>query len=125
MTTSFNHDYRINGHPIFEPTAGRWLPRNALDRQGDNRTIYSEFREFQLEWALVEYEDWAAMQVLFDAVESTGTSVVRIPAYPTVTGTAYAFREYSGVLIDEPQVDAFFETHPTRMVLMIRNVRIR
>jgi len=125
MTTSLNQNYRINGHPIFEPTAGRWLDRDAVDVQGDSRVIYSEFRSFQLEWSLVEYEDWGAMQVLFNAVESTGTSVVRIPAFPTVTGTAYAFREYSGVLIDEPQVDAFFETHPTRMVLMIRHIRIR
>src|SRR3990167_1218926 len=113
MTTPFNKDYRINGHPILEPTAGRWVPREILDRQGDNRAIYSEFRTFQLEWGLVQYEDWSALQVLFDAVESTGTSVVRLPEYPTATGTPYAYREYSGVMIDEPQVDPFFETFPT------------
>ena len=125
MTAPMNNDYRINGLPILEPTAARWNPRAALDVQGDNRAIYSEFREFQLEWALVQYEDWAALQVLFDAVEATGTSVVRLPAYPTATGIAFAFREYSGVMINEPTVDSFFETYPTRMVLLIRNIRIR
>lgn len=125
MTEPMQGNYRINGRQILEPTAARWVPREALDIAGDNRTLYAEPRTFQLEWSLTQYEDWAALQVLFDAVESTGTSVVRIPAFPTATGIPYAFREYSGVLIDEPVVDPFFETYPTRMVLIIRNIRIR
>lgn len=125
MTTPYPGNYRINGRAILEPSAGRWVPRQALDIEGDNRAIYSEFRSFQLEWQLVAYEDWSALQAFFDTVESTGTSVVRIPEFPTATGTPYAFREYSGVMIDEPQVDPFFETFPTRMVLLIRNIRTR
>lgn len=125
MTTPFGDNYQINNQPILEPTAGRWMERRAIALAGDNRSVYAEPREFQLQWAIHDYEDWAALQVLFDAVESTGTSVVQLPALPTATGTPYAFREYSGVMIDEPKIGPFFEEHPTSVVLIIRNIRTR
>jgi len=125
MTEPMTNNWKINGRSILEPTAGFWKPRRVLDVDGNNRAIYPPVREFEMRWQLESQEDWGAVQVLFDAVESTGTSVVQIPEFPTATGSPYAFREYSGVMISEPEVGPYFETYPTQVVLLLRNIQTR
>ncbi len=115
-------DWKFNGHVILEPTAGRWMPRRPLDVQGDNRPIYPGVRTFELRWQLASYADWAALQVNFDNIESSGENVVTLPAYPTETGSSYAFREYSGTTMSEPLIGPFFETYPSNVVLLIGNI---
>jgi hypothetical protein len=115
-------DYEINGNEILTPTTFRWIPRQPIDVQGDNRPIYSGVRGAELRWQLASYEDWAALQYQFDQVQSTGSATVRIPEYPTATGSAYAFREYSGVHLAEPSIGEFFVEHPTSVVLILGNI---
>ncbi len=115
-------DWTINGHAILEPTSGRWMPRRPLDVQGDNRPIYPGVRTFELRWQLASYADWAALQVSFDSIESSGDNVVTLPAYPTETGSSYAFREYSGTTMSEPLTGPLFETYPSNVVLLIGNI---
>lgn len=115
-------DWEINSNEILPPTTGRWLPRRPLDVQGDNRPIYPGVRSFELRWQLVSNEDWATLQANFRTVESSGTVTVRIPEFPTVTGAAYAFREYSGCTLSEPIIGAFFETYPRSVVLIVNNI---
>lgn len=113
---------KINGH-TFCPTTVRWMPRQALDVQGDNRPIYSPIRSAELRWELNTYEDWASLQSLYDAIQSTGTAVVELPGFPTATGTAMDYVEYSGAVIGEPQVGRFFaESYPESVVLVISNI---
>lgn len=115
-------DVKINGH-TFCPTTVRWMPRQALDVQGDNRPIYSPIRSAELRWELNTYEDWASLQSLYDAIQSTGSAVVQLPGFPTATGTSMAYVEYSGAVIGEPQVGRFFaESYPESVVLVISNI---
>jgi hypothetical protein len=126
MPTWTWQDWQINGqHLTTPPTEAGWVNRRPLDVSGENRAIYPGIHEFEMKWVLLSYQDWAALQVLFNARETTGTSVVKIPAYPSITGSAFAFREYSGVMIDEPSVGMFFEEFPRQVVLMIRNIAVR
>ena len=115
-------DWTINGNVILEPTTGRWMPRKPLDVQGDNRPIYPGVRTFELRWQLASYADWAALQVAFNGIESEGENVVTLPAYPTATGSSYAFREYSGTTCSEPAIGPFFETYPTNVTMLIGNI---
>lgn len=117
-------DYIINGHRMPWPTEGRWLARRPLDIQGDNRPIYAPVRAFELTWGIQTYEDWEVLVASFDALQSTGTAVVELPAYPTATGVAFAFREYSGATLGEPVVGGMFnQEFPTSVSLVIGNLR--
>lgn len=120
-------DWRIQGRPVLEPTSGRWLPRGAVDVQGDNRPLYTPVRAFEMSWTIDTYEQWSLLVATFNELQSSGTCVVRIPAYPSLTfpsatGSAYAFREYSGCTLAEPTIGEFFEGYPTDMALLIANI---
>ncbi len=117
-------NYKIDGSAIFNPTSGRWVPRRPIDVQGDNRPLYSPVRAFELKWKLVSNEDWADLQVFFNRVAATGTHVVQIPGYPTAAQQSYAFREYSGVTMAEPQVGPYFETYPSNVTLILGNIAV-
>lgn len=115
-------DILINGN-TFCPSTVRWMPRQVLDVQGDNRPIYSPVRAVELRWELTSYEEWASLQSLYDEVQSTGSHVVQLPAFPTQTGSALSYSEYSGTVLGEPQVGTFFaESYPESVVLIIGNI---
>lgn len=117
-------DYLINGYVLPCPTAGRWIQRQVLDVQGDGRPIYAPVRAFEMRWELQNYGDWEVLVAAFNEFQSTGSPVVNLPAYPTITGTGYGFSEYSGVAISEPQIgDLFNQEYPTSVVLVISNIR--
>jgi len=115
-------DYKIDGNDILTPTTFRWMPRQILDVQGDNRPIYAGIRSAQLTWRLESYEDWSNIQGMYRLVEATGSHVVRIPAFPTATGSSWAFESYTGVHMAEPQTGPFFESYPTNVVLILGNI---
>ena len=115
-------DYQINANEILSPTEFRWMPRRPLDVQGDNRPIYPAVRSAQLKWRLMTNEEWSDLQDNFRSIEASGTSVVRIPEFPTATGQAYAFREYSGTTLAEPTIGPYFEGYPKSVVLVIHNI---
>jgi len=115
-------DYQINGHAILSPSQGRWVPRRPLDVQGDNRPIYSGVREYELKWRLMSYEDWATLQANFNAIESTGSYNVRLPTFPSITGSSWGFTTYSGCTMAEPMIGPFFESYPSSVVLLITNI---
>ncbi len=116
-------DWIIGGNEMYAPTSGRCLPRQVVDVQGDNRPIYSPVRAFEMRWQLVDYAEWANLQVAFNQIESSGSYAVRLPTFPTVTGSAYGFSEYSGTTMSEPQIGPFFEQFPRQVVLIIGNIK--
>jgi hypothetical protein len=118
------NDYIINGVTMPCPSTGHWVARKILDIQGDNRPIYGPVREFEISWTLTSYEDWEILVATFNKIQSTGTAVVELPAYPTITGTAFAFGKYSGCTLHEPEVGpAFNMEYPTNVALLIGNIR--
>jgi hypothetical protein len=79
---------------------------------------------FELSWDIQTYEDWSVLVASFDAMQSTGTAVVELPAYPTATGVAIDFREYSGATLAEPVIGGMFHADfPTNVSLLIGNLR--
>lgn len=117
-------DYIINGYVLPCPNMGRWLPRRPIDIQGDNRPIYAPVRAFELTWEIQGYGDWEVLVAVFDQIQSTGTAVVELPAYPTATGVAFGFQEYSGCTLGEPVVgEMFLQEYPVDVALIIGNIR--
>lgn len=117
-------NYIINGYVLPCPSMGRWLPRRPIDIQGDNRPIYGPMRSFELTWELQAYGDWEVLVAVFDQIQSTGKAVVELPAYPTATGVAFGFREYSGCTLGEPVIGGMFiQEYPENVALVIGNIR--
>jgi len=114
--------YKISGHKILTPTGFRWQPRKPIDVQGDNRPIYGGVRSAELKWQLTSYSDWSDIQYMYNLVKASGSHVVEIPAFPTISGSSYAFREYSGVHLAEPVIGEFFCEYPSTVVLLIGNI---
>jgi hypothetical protein len=83
-------------------------------------------RGFEMRWEIRSYEDWSVLVAIFNELESTGTAVAYLPAYPSLTGSAFAFQEYSGVVVGEPAVGDFFHREfPTDLALVIGNIRVK
>lgn len=113
---------KINGN-TYCPTSVHWMPRQVLDVQGDARPLYGPVRSVELRWELTSYEEWASLQRLYDDVQSSGTATVMLPGFPTSTGSALAYSEYSGCVLGEPQIGQFFaESYPTSVVLVVANI---
>ena len=116
------NDLIIGGNVAYAPFSGRWMPRQVVDVQGDNRPIYSPVRAYELRWRLLFYEEWANLQTFFNQIESSGSYAVQLPTFPSVTGSSHSYSLYSGCTMSEPQVGPFFETHPRQVVLIIGNI---
>jgi len=115
--------FKINGQIILPPTEFMWTPRRPLDIQGDNRPIYPPIRSAELRYDIVTYYDWEAFQKLWQGIAASGVYVVQLPAFPFATGTAFGYREYSGVTMAEPIMGPLFaEQYPSRGVLLITNI---
>lgn len=115
-------DYKIDGNEILTPTTFRYVPQEPLDVQGDNRPIYSAVRAAELQWQLMSYEDWSNIQHLYNLVQATGSHVVEIPAFPTISGSSAAFQAYSGAHLAEPSIGPFFQDYPSSVTLLIGNL---
>jgi len=101
--------YSINGTDLtMQPTEGRWVDRDALGRDGNGRNIYPAPREFEMKFNLISTSDLQQLQTFFSAVGATGTVVVSLPQYGA---SAYQFYSYSGCILSEPTVNAYFEEY--------------
>lgn len=103
-----------------QPTAGRWLPRQRLSFSGTGHGVYTGVREFEIRWQLVTPSDFNEIQAFFDAIGTTGTSVVSLPKYGSAT---YEFFDYTGCVIQEPEVNRYLTEHQQEVVLLITNIR--
>ncbi len=112
--------YAINGS-IFtiQPTSGRWLPRTNFGFTGNGHQVYAGFRDFEIEWQLVDATSIAQLQAFFDANSGTGTSVVKLPEY---ANDPYQFFDYSGCVVQEPEVNRYFTEHVTRVRLLVSRI---
>ena len=112
--------YKVNGTEfVLQPTSGRWVQRNELGRSGSGHPIYSGVREFELVFQLASTSDFNQLQTWFNAVGNTGTVVVDLPQYGAVT---YTFFSYTGCVINEPVMDAYFSQYHTNVSMLITNI---
>lgn len=113
--------YRINGIELaLQPTTGRWLPRSLLGIDGNGHPVYPAFREFEMQWGLMDVSGSHQLQNFFDTVVTTGSAVVELPKYQDTT---YNFVPYSGCTLREPNWGRFFTEHQDNTVLLVTKIR--
>lgn len=112
--------YKLNGvELLIQPTSGRWIPRTAIGRDGRGHPIYPGVREFEMRWDLMYPSGTSQLQVVFDQVIVTGSAVVDLPRYNYPT---YEFYAYTGCVLNEPEINAYFAENVTSVVMFISNV---
>lgn len=113
--------YKVDGVSItIPPTTGKWMPRTLLGIDGAGHPIYVGTRQFEMRWQLIDQAQMDELQDFFDAIVTTGTSVVSLPWYAAAT---YVFFDYSGCTMREPEWGTYFTEHPQDVTLLITNIQ--
>jgi hypothetical protein len=113
--------YKINGTELDpQPTDGKWVEPQILDEDGDGRALYPAVYEFEMMWQLAAPTLFASLLQTWRGVSVSGTVVVELPQYNSST---YQFYAYSGVLIDQPTIDPYFQGHNKGIKVKVKNVR--
>lgn len=112
--------YAVNGTTLtLQPSKARWMQRDSIGTDGNNRPIYPAIREYELSWDLIPTSD---LKQIIDAslMSVTGTLVMDLPKWGD---TAYTFYSYSGTVMREPEVGEWFVDHVTDVRVIIANIR--
>lgn len=121
MTAGYSGSFGINGVDLaLQPTEHSWTPRASLGYDGGGHPVYSAVRDFEMRWVLADPSDYNQLQLAFQAISVTGTAVVDLPQYGA---SAYLFYSYSGCIINEPEMRAYFNEHHTDIRLTISGIR--
>lgn len=113
--------YHINNvHLTLQPSKGRWLDREVLGVTGSGHGVYSDFRQFEMSWDIINVSELDQIQGYFNVFGSSGTVSVDLPTYKTST---YGFTTYSGCVIREPTFSEYFEESPTSVSLLVVNIK--
>lgn len=112
--------FAINGTQILvDPLRHHWVRNNELDRDGTNRPIYAGIRAYELFWPVMTPAQFDAWIDNYVATSTTGTVSVTIPEYSSAT---YSFKTYTGVTVDHPEYDDYFEGHFTNVRVLLNNL---
>jgi len=117
--------YEINQTET-SPSEGKWI-RKPLDFAGDGWPIYPGTYTFEMKWNFATFQEWLNVQFLFDSLQSSGTTQVRLPVHPASLAGSGAFQywEYSGCVFTEPVTGAYFAEFPSNMTLTILNIKVK
>lgn len=120
MTIGSSGTYAINGTNLtLQPTQGGWKERESYGQDGNAHFIYATPRSYELNWQLISQSDLAQLINFFNTVQSSGTVTVDIPQWGA---SSFVFQRYSGCVLSEPSVDAYFIEHTTNVRLLIVNI---
>ena len=112
--------YKVDGVPfIIQPTTGRWVPRQPLGIDGENRAIYPPVYDFELDWVAVTPGAFKQIYDFWRERATTGTNSVSLPGKGE---NEYTFVDYSDCVLDEPQQGEYFEKHLLKIKLVVRNI---
>jgi len=113
--------YKINGSTITaQPTSGQWVEREQIGTSGSGYPIYSNVRSFQLVWNLMTPSDYSELVSFFDSIGITGSAVVDLPKWGA---NSYTFESYTGCVLGEPIISAYFNEHVSEVKLLVARIR--
>ena len=116
ITGTYTNDYRFNGTSLLiQPTEGQWDKRTQYGNDGIGHPIYATPRNFNLSWGFMNTEEF---QQLMSFYSPTGTIVASLPGWNV---TPYTFIPYSGTVMSEPEVGAYFDNYYTDVKVNLIN----
>lgn len=117
--------YKINDTLLTtQPTSGQWIPRESIGIDGSGHAVYPAYREFELQWDLIDLTSSYQLQDFFDNASVTGTVSVDLPKCKDAGSSGDSvFWQYSGCVLREPEFDRYFESHRASVRLLIARIR--
>ncbi len=113
--------YAINGTSlILQPEQGQWNTRESYGIDGNGHSIYPAIRAFELQWSFMSTDEFKQVNDFYLSA-ITGTVVASLPK---IGATPYAFFDYSGCVMNDPEVGAFFETYVSDVRLVISSIHV-
>lgn len=113
--------YKINGTALLlNPETGAWKGRSILNTDGNGHPIYPPSREFEMKWSYMDLASYDQILNFYNAVGATGSAVVEIPQFGA---DPYAFKAYTGCVLEEPTVGPYFQGFISSVTLLITNIR--
>jgi hypothetical protein len=121
MTQGYSGSYGINGtNLLLQPSEGKWNSRETLGVDGSGRSIYPALRSFELSWELMGTSELAQLINFQASISNTGTVVSDLPKWGDA---GYLFYGYSGTILSEVEVGAYFNTYVKDVRLVISSIR--
>jgi len=109
--------YKINGSAItLQPAEGQWKDRESIGVDGNGHAVYSGKREYEMRWGFMLASEFNQLVTFFNTVGNTGTAVVSLPQYGA---SSYAFYDYTGCVLREPESGDFFEQYVSDVRLLV------
>ena len=113
--------YKINGTELDpQPTEGRWLPREVIAVDGNLQAIYPMYHEFEMTWQLTDPAQVSQLYGFFTGMNEVGDIVADLPKY---MNAVYAFFPYSGCVLRELTMGAYFTEHHQEINLLVSKIR--
>lgn len=119
MTTGLSGTYAVNTTDIC-PESAHWTDRDVLGIDGNGHPIYPSLRTFEFSWGFMSMADYGVLQSARNLVGSTGTVTADLP---DLSASDFRFTRYSGTIIHEPTVGAYFVDYVSDVRLLISNIR--
>lgn len=112
--------YKINNTELtVQPSDGAWRPREELGVTPAGRIMYAPVREFDINWSLLDVDEFKQLVDFYDSISVTGTVVVDLPKWNSST---YVFESYTGCIIDEPSAGQYFSEHQLSVTMRVRGI---
>lgn len=112
--------YAINGVDLgLMPSTGRWLVRQSIGIDGDGRSIYPAYRDFEMTFDLISTSDLDTL-LTYQKYSTTGTVSVDLPQW---SNSSYSFATYSGTVIDDIETGEYFMGYFSNVRMRIRKIR--
>lgn len=102
-----------------QPTDIIWQKKDILGYDGNGHAIYPSYRAAQLKWDLMTVDDFSVLRTAYDNQGTTGTVVVTLPRW---NGSTFAYYGYTGCVLEEPEVDAYFMEHIQKITLLVTRI---
>lgn len=109
--------YRLNGVDLaLQPETAHWNSRESFGMDGGGHPVYPRNRTFEMRWGFMSMSEFNQLMSFYSP---TGTVVATLPRW---NSTPYAFYDYTGCTMAEPEVGDFFEEYVSEVRLVIMRV---
>ena len=112
--------YAVNTTGLtLQPTVGKWISRDVIGVDGNAHAVYPTPRGFELNWQLVSVAEFQQIENFFNTISATGSVTVDIPEW---NAPEYRFQRYSGVVLNEPEFENYFNGYIESVRLLLVNI---
>lgn len=119
MATAPN--FQINGNTLPSPSFHRWIIPEDRGIDGLGQKRYNPYSSFEINWSSMDQSDFNSLNTVWLGQYGSGTSTVRLPQYDVST---YAFKNYTGTVVDKPTNGNYNENFVNDVKILIRKITI-